>query len=58
MSDRVSEELSMSAKSLRQSRECFIEVYIDNQLIIIIIFAIFPDPVPVAVAGLEPYTLG
>ncbi len=32
MSDRVSKELSANAKSLRKSRECFIEVYIPFQL--------------------------
>ncbi len=37
MSDRVSKELSISAKSLSESRECFIEVYIDNQCLIIIV---------------------
>ncbi len=31
MSDGVSKELSMSSKSLSESRECVIEVYIDNQ---------------------------
>jgi hypothetical protein len=31
MSDRVSKELSASARGLRKSRECFIEVYIYNQ---------------------------
>ncbi len=36
-SDRVSKELSASAKSLSESREWFIEVYIDNQWIIVII---------------------
>ncbi len=33
MSDRVSKELSASAKSLSESRECIIEVYINNQWI-------------------------
>jgi len=37
MSDGVSKELGASAKSLSESRECFIEVYIDNQCLIIII---------------------
>ncbi len=36
MSDRVSKELSANAKSLSRSRECFIEVYIDNRCLIII----------------------
>ncbi len=31
MSDRVSKELSASTKSLSESRECFIEVYINNR---------------------------
>jgi hypothetical protein len=31
MSDRVSKELSVSSKSLSESRECIIEVYMDNQ---------------------------
>ncbi len=31
MSDRVSKELNASAKCLSKSRECFIEVYINNQ---------------------------
>jgi hypothetical protein len=31
MSDRVSKELSASAKSLSKSRECFVEVYINNR---------------------------
>jgi hypothetical protein len=30
MSDRVSKELSTSAKGLSESRQCFIELYIDN----------------------------
>ncbi len=34
----MSKELSASAKSLRKSRECFIEVYIDNRWIIFIIY--------------------
>ncbi len=38
MSDRVSKESSTNAKSLRKSRECFIEVYINNRWIIIIIY--------------------
>jgi hypothetical protein len=38
MSDRVSKELSASAKSLSESRECFIEVYIDKQCLIIIVY--------------------
>ncbi len=33
MSDRVSKELSVSAKCLSESREYFIEVYINNQYI-------------------------
>jgi hypothetical protein len=40
MSDRVSKELSASAISLSKSRECFIEVYIDNRCIIVIIYKI------------------
>jgi hypothetical protein len=40
MSYRVSKEWSASAKSLRKSRECFIEVYIDNWWIIIIVYSI------------------
>jgi len=39
MSDRVSKELSASAESCSKSRECFIEVYIDNQCLIIIVYA-------------------
>ncbi len=35
MSDRVSKELSASAKILSESREVFIEVYIDNLIVII-----------------------
>ncbi len=31
MSDRVFKELSGSAKSMSESRECIIEVYIDNR---------------------------
>jgi hypothetical protein len=38
MSVRVSKELSASAKSLSMSRECFIEVYINNQCLIIIVY--------------------
>ncbi len=38
MSDRVSKELGASAKSLSESRECFIEVYIDNWWLIIIVY--------------------
>ncbi len=38
MSDRVSKELSASAKSKSDSRECFIEVYIDNQNLFIIVY--------------------
>ncbi len=41
MSARVSKELSASAKCLSESREGFIEVYIDNQLIIIIVYIAF-----------------
>ncbi len=37
-SDRVSKELSVSYKDLRKSKEWVIEVYIDNQLLIIIIY--------------------
>jgi len=37
MSDRVSKELSASAKSLSDSSECFIEVYIDNQSLFVIV---------------------
>ena len=37
MSDKVSEELSASAKSLSKSRECFIEIYIDNGCLIVIV---------------------
>ncbi len=37
MSERVSKELSASAKSLSESRECFIEEYIDNRLLIVIV---------------------
>ncbi len=40
MSDRVSKELSASAKSLSKSRECFIEVYIDNRCLIVIIYKV------------------
>ncbi len=36
----MSKELSASAKSLSKSRECFIEVYIDNRCLIIIIYYI------------------
>jgi len=38
MSDRVSKELSPSAKSLKDSRECFIEVHIDNCILFVIIW--------------------
>ncbi len=38
MSDRVSKELSASTKSLSESRECFIEVYIDNRWLIVIVY--------------------
>jgi hypothetical protein len=31
MSDRVSKELSAGTKSKGDNRECFIEVYMDNQ---------------------------
>ncbi len=41
MSYRVSKELSASAKSLSSSRECFIEVYIDNQWIIVIVYLVY-----------------
>ncbi len=37
MQDRVSKELSASDKSLSDGRECFIEVYIDNWWLIIIV---------------------
>ncbi len=37
--DRVSKELSASAKSKGDSRECFIEVYTDNQSIFIIVYS-------------------
>jgi hypothetical protein len=37
MSDKESKELGAIAKCLSESRECFIEVYIDNGLIIIIV---------------------
>jgi hypothetical protein len=37
MSERVSKELSASAKSLSESRVCFIEEYIDNRWIIVIV---------------------
>jgi hypothetical protein len=40
MSVRVSKELSVSAKSLSNSRECFIEVYIDNCCLIIIVYKV------------------
>ncbi len=38
MSDRVSKALSASTKSLSESRECFIKVYIDNRCLIVIIY--------------------
>jgi hypothetical protein len=38
MSDRVSKELSANAKSKGDSRECFIEVYIDNWSLFVIVF--------------------
>jgi hypothetical protein len=38
MSDRVSKELIASAKSKGDSRECFIEVYIDNRSLFIIVY--------------------
>ena len=37
-SDRVFKELSVSSKSLSESRECVIEVYIDNRWLIIIVY--------------------
>jgi hypothetical protein len=37
MSDRVSKELSASAKSKDDGRECFIEVYIDNRSLFVIV---------------------
>ncbi len=37
-SDRVSKELSTSTTSLNDTRECFIEVYINNQSLFIIIW--------------------
>jgi hypothetical protein len=37
MSDRACKELSASAKCLSESREGFIEVYIDNRWIIVIV---------------------
>ncbi len=37
-SDRVSKELSASAKSLSKSRECFIDIYIDNQCLFVIVY--------------------
>ncbi len=38
MSDWVSKELSASAKSLSDSRECFIEVCINNRSLFIIVY--------------------
>ncbi len=38
MSDRVSKELSTSTESLSKSRECFVEVYINNWCLIIIVY--------------------
>ncbi len=38
MPDRVSKVSSASAESLGESRECFIEVYINNQWLIIIVY--------------------
>jgi hypothetical protein len=40
MSDRVSKELSASAKCL-SDRECFIEVYIDNRSLFDILYSKF-----------------
>jgi len=40
MSDKVSKALSASAKSLSESRECIIEVYIDNRCIIVVVYSI------------------
>ena len=37
-SDKVSKELSASTKSLSESTEWFIEVYIDNRCLIIILY--------------------
>ncbi len=34
----MTKEFSASAKSLSESRECFIEVYIDNRCLIIIVY--------------------
>jgi hypothetical protein len=39
MSNRVSKELSASAKSLSESREFFIEAYINNWCLIIIVYS-------------------
>jgi hypothetical protein len=38
MSDSVSKELSASTKILSKSRECFLEVYINNQCLIVIVY--------------------
>ncbi len=37
-SDRVSKEWSISALKVIKSRECFIEVYIDNQCLIVVVY--------------------
>ncbi len=37
MSDRVSKDLRASAKSLSDSRECFLEVFINNQSLFVIV---------------------
>jgi len=41
MSDMVSKELSPSSKGLSESRECLMEVYIDNQCLVIIIYEVY-----------------
>ncbi len=35
----MSKDLNASAESLSESRECFIDVYIDNQWLIIIVYS-------------------
>ena len=45
MADRVSKDWSASAFSKVWSRECFIEVYIDNQCKIIIVSLILKDTI-------------
>ncbi len=42
----MSKELSASAKTLSESRECFIEVYIDNRCLIVIVFNCFSLSLP------------